>query len=234
MLFSMTLTDQKTYLLTAQKTYLPLTVGTDTIGFFEGNAFDPYKKKYLFKSTQADKFVESHPDLDFEWSTNEQTYELKLKWNPSVIFSPAYSQDYVEYNDFTFTQNGEEISIEQVEQLTRRHRVGGVFLLSAQKKIRLSENKWKRYPTFVASALGAPAFAATTPITAIGAWIAGNDAPGVAAFFIAATGVVAVQSVMMAKLAFDTSSKNRCLIRADKQFNKVADKLNEAIQSSNQ
>jgi len=61
MLFSMT--------LTAQKTYLPLTVGTDTIGFFEGNAFDPYKKKYLFKSTQADKFVESHPDLDFKWST---------------------------------------------------------------------------------------------------------------------------------------------------------------------
>ena len=66
MLFSMT--------LTAQKTYLPLTVGTDTIGFFEGNAFDPYKKKYLFKSTQADKFLESHPDLDFEWSTNEPTY----------------------------------------------------------------------------------------------------------------------------------------------------------------
>tara|TARA_B110000902_G_scaffold121806_1_gene142641 strand:+ start:909 stop:1736 length:828 start_codon:yes stop_codon:yes gene_type:complete len=74
MLFSMT--------LTAQKTYLPLTDGTDTIGFFEGNAFDPYKKKYLFKSTQADKFVESHPDVDFEWSTNEMTYELQLKWNP--------------------------------------------------------------------------------------------------------------------------------------------------------
>ena len=150
-----------------------------------------------------------------------------------LISISAYSQDLIEYDNGTFTQNGEEISMEQVEQLTRRHRVGGGTLLSAQKKIRLCENKWKRYPTFVASALMAPAFAATTPITAIGAWITGNDAPGVAAIFIAATGTLAVQSVMMAKLAFDTSSKNRCLIRADKQFNKVADALNKAIKAAN-
>ena len=41
-----------------------------------------------------------------------------------LISISAFSQDYVEYNDFTFTQNGEEISIEQVEQLAIRYKVG--------------------------------------------------------------------------------------------------------------
>ena len=41
-----------------------------------------------------------------------------------LISISAYSQDYVEYNDFTFTQNGEEISMEQVEQLAIRFKVG--------------------------------------------------------------------------------------------------------------
>ena len=151
-----------------------------------------------------------------------------------LISISVFSQNIVEYDKGTFSQNGEEISIEQVEQLTRRYKVGGVFLRSAKNTIRLSENKWKRYPTFAGSALMAPVFAVTTPICATVVWIAGKDAPGVAAIFLGATVTVAVESVIMAKLAFDTSSKNRCLIRADKHFKKVAEKLNRAINEANQ
>lgn len=68
--------------LSAQRTYLPLIEGNDTIGFFKGNTSNPYKSKFLFKSSKADKFLESHPDLDFEWSSDQMKNDVYLKWNP--------------------------------------------------------------------------------------------------------------------------------------------------------
>ena len=41
-----------------------------------------------------------------------------------LISISAYSQDLIEYDNGTFTQNGEEISMEQVEQLAIRFKVG--------------------------------------------------------------------------------------------------------------
>ena len=39
-----------------------------------------------------------------------------------LISISAFSQDYVEYNEGTFTQNGEELSMEQVKDLTVLHK----------------------------------------------------------------------------------------------------------------
>ena len=240
MLFSMT--------LTAQKTYLPLTVGTDTIGFFEGNAFDPYKKKYLFKSTQADKFVESHPDLDFEWSTNEPTYELKLKWNPfvifspaysqdSVIFSPAYSQDYVEYDNGTFTQNGERLEMYQIDDLTLLHKAGRGNVRRANRFDLMYKDEYVRISNNGLNFIGG---VATGFSGGIGVLIGGffiEYIQGIL-FLVPGAGLSVVSYKAFSRIAL---SKKGCLRKRDKQFNKVADKINQAIaaegptaQSSNQ
>jgi len=225
MLFSMT--------LTAQKTYLPLTVGTDTIGFFEGNAFDPYKKKYLFKSTQADKFVESHPDLDFEWSTNEQTYELKLKWNSS-------SQDYVEYNDFTFTQNGEELSLEQINDLTLLHQAGRGNFRRGNRFDFMHKNPYIRSRNNTLNLLGGAAtgiYGVTGIYTGVLGMFVGvyDSEPSFlrlgALFLGAGTGLCVVSYKAFSRVV---QYQEMCLPRRDRQFKKVADKINQAIQSSNQ
>ena len=36
----------------------------------------------------------------------------------------AFSQDYIEYDNGTFTQNGEELSLEQIDDLTVFHKAG--------------------------------------------------------------------------------------------------------------
>ena len=41
-----------------------------------------------------------------------------------LISISAYSQDYIEYDNGTFTQNGEELSMEQIDDLTVLHKAG--------------------------------------------------------------------------------------------------------------
>ena len=41
-----------------------------------------------------------------------------------LISISAFSQDYVEYDNGTFTQNGEELSMEQIYDLTVLHKAG--------------------------------------------------------------------------------------------------------------
>ena len=41
-----------------------------------------------------------------------------------LISMSAYSQDYVEYDNGTFTQNGKELSMEQIDDLTLLHKAG--------------------------------------------------------------------------------------------------------------
>ena len=41
-----------------------------------------------------------------------------------LISISAYSQDLIEYDNGTFTQNGEELSMEQIDDLTVLHKAG--------------------------------------------------------------------------------------------------------------
>ena len=41
-----------------------------------------------------------------------------------LISISAFSQDYVKYDNGTFTQNGEELSMEQIDDLTVLHKAG--------------------------------------------------------------------------------------------------------------
>ena len=237
MLFSMT--------LTAQKTYLPLTVGTDTIGFFEGNAFDLYKKKYLFKSTQADKFVESHPDLDFEWSTNEPTYELNLKWNLFSISVPAFSQDLVEYDKGTFieydkgifTRNGERLEMYQIDDLTLLHKAGRGNVRRANRFDLMYKDEYLRISNNTLNFIGGAATGFCGGIGVILSAILLEDllpnprfrdyTIGATAFVTGATtGLCAVSYKAFSRIVL---SKKGCLKRRDKKFKKVADKINQAI-----
>ena len=246
MLFSMT--------LTAQKTYLPLTVGTDTIGFFEGNAFDLYKKKYLFKSTQADKFVESHPDLDFEWSTNEPTYELNLKWNLFSISVPAFSQDLVEYDKGTFieydkgifTRNGERLEMYQIDDLTLLHKAGRGNFRRGNRFDFMHKNPYIRSRNNTLNLLGGAAtgiYGVTGIYTGVLGMFVGvyDSEPSFlrlgALFLGAGTGLCVVSYKAFSRI----TSYEMCLPKRDEEFKKVADKINQAIdavgpsaQSSNQ
>ena len=233
MLFSMT--------LTAQKTYLPLTVGTDTIGFFEGNAFDLYKKKYLFKSTQADKFVQSHPDLDFEWSTNEPTYELNLKWNLFSISVPAFSQDLVEYDKGTFieydkgifTRNGERLEMYQIDDLTLLHKAGRGNVRRANRFDLMYKDEYLRISNNTLNFIGG---AATGFFGGIGVLLSpyvisetgrfGDYSFGYTSVYVpATTGLCVVTYKAFSRIALSPAG---CLRKRDKEFNKVADKINQA------
>ena len=53
-----------------------------------------------------------------------------------LISLTALSQDYIDYEDFTFYQNGEEISLDQVKILTKKYGVGKWKFRTATKQYR--------------------------------------------------------------------------------------------------
>ena len=57
-----------------------------------------------------------------------------------LISLTALSQDYIDYEDFTFYQNGEEISLDQVKILTKKYGVGKWKFRTATKQYRASKN----------------------------------------------------------------------------------------------
>ena len=57
-----------------------------------------------------------------------------------LISLTALSQDYIDYEDFTFYQNGEEISLDQVKILTKKYGVGKWKFRTATKQYRASTN----------------------------------------------------------------------------------------------
>ena len=122
-----------------------------------------------------------------------------------LISISAYSQDYIEYDNGTFTQNGEQLSMEQVKGLVNHFNVGGPKFRRAKKCLRLAQ---KRNP------------GVRNALNGIGGVAAGLVSP-----IFVAVGV---------DFLIDGGNKQTFEFRANKKFNKVADKLNEAIKASNQ
>ena len=154
-----------------------------------------------------------------------------------LISISAYSQDYVEYNDFTFTQNGEELSMEQIIDLTVLHKAGRGNVRRGNKfdrmhywnqNYRIANNIGSFVVGSAAGFLGVPVahFGGLVMINSFGS---GSDALGFmgigALFFVPGAGLCAVSFKAFSGIA----SKDMCLPRRDKQFNKVADKINQAI-----
>ena len=155
-----------------------------------------------------------------------------------LISISAFSQDYVEYDNGTFTQNGEELSMEQIYDLTVLHKAGRG---NVRKGINFDLDykiPYHRFTNNTVNFLGGAA----------GIYVGGSL--GLGGLFLT-TGIVfekPVPVIGVPILAVGTSLcvvsykafsriallPAECLRKRDKEFSKVADKLNEAIQSSNQ
>jgi len=151
-----------------------------------------------------------------------------------LISISAFSQDYVEYNEGTFTQNGEELSMEQVKDLTVLHKAGRGNVRRANRFISFHKNQNYRIANNIGSLVaGSAAGFFGVPSALLGGitipyWV---EEPGLAPLFVLGTGLCAVSYKSFSRIALSPAG---CLRKRDKEFYKVADKLNEAIKASNQ
>ena len=151
-----------------------------------------------------------------------------------LISISAFSQDYVKYDNGIFTQNGEELSMQQIDDLTVLHKAGRGNVRRGNRFNHMYKDGNLRNANNILYGLGG----VLTGLYGVPAALVGGivvlfdpDFRGVGLIFLGAgTGL----SVISSKAFEQVSSIEGCLRKRDKQFNKVADKINEAIQSSNQ
>ena len=155
-----------------------------------------------------------------------------------LISISAYGQDLIEYDNGIFTQNGEELSMEQINDLTILHKAGKGNVRRANRFISLHKNQNYRIANNIwGFVIGSTAgFFGSTSVL-IGGYVVPYE-PIIGAPFLGAGTGLCIGSY---KAFEQVSSKKGCLRKRDKQFNKVADKINQAIaaggplvQSSNQ
>jgi hypothetical protein len=151
-----------------------------------------------------------------------------------LISISAFSQDLIEYDNGTFTHNGEELSMQQIDDLTVLHKAGRGNVRRANRFISFHKNQNYRIANNIGSlAVGSAAGFFGVPSALVGGiyipyWV---EEPGLPVLFGVGAGLCAVSYKAFSRIALSPAG---CLRKRDRQFNKVADKLNEAIQSSNQ
>ena len=165
--------------------------------------------------------------------------EVSLEYKKAMTdFNPDAESMFEFSLGGTFSRNGEELSMEQVNDLTVLHKAGrGNFRranrfisLHKDQNYRIANNIWG---FVIGSAAG---FFGSTSVL-FGGYVV-TYVPIIGAPFLGAGTGLCIGSY---KAFEQVSSKKGCLRKRDKQFNKVADKINQAIaaggplvQSSNQ
>ena len=153
----------------------------------------------------------------------------------ALLFSfSAFSQDLIEYRDFKFYQNVSEISFDEVAELTKEYGVARVAFKQGRRDYAASQN------TTIASARnfihGAAAYSAGLVgmgCIAIGAYqLDGGLSDGEfhPASYISFFTLGAISTGGMIYYGSLLATKKKFKKRADKEFNKTAQKLNEAVQ----
>jgi hypothetical protein len=141
----------------------------------------------------------------------------------TLISLTAFSQDYIDYKDFTFYQNGEEISLDQVKILTKKYGVGKWKFRTATKQYRASKNlracARKNLGHLIVLPLGWSMWDGWLYEISIG-W-------GALGEFIESTGAI-LKPYGYYELASITTMKGYGR-RANRRFKKTATKLNVAI-----
>ena len=145
-----------------------------------------------------------------------------------LISISAYSQDYVDYNEGTFSRNGEELSMEQIKDLTVLHKAGRGNIRRANKFDRMLINNNLRLGNNTLNFVGGAATGFFGGFTLIAAGWALGFTPAYEVLPIAApaAGLCVVSYKAFSSIVL---SNKGCLRKRDKQFNKVADKINQAI-----
>ena len=154
-----------------------------------------------------------------------------------LISISAFSQDLIEYDNGNFTQNGEELSMEQVKDLIVLHKAGRGNVRRANRFIRFHNNQNYR----IANNIGNLAVGSVTVffgVQFVHFAVFGLEWAGAAVALGVGTGLCAVSYKAFSRIALSPAG---CLRKRDKEFYKVADKINQAIvragptaQSSNQ
>ena len=159
-----------------------------------------------------------------------------------LISISAFSQNFIEYDKGTFlsegafTQNGVQLSMQQIDDLSALHKAGRGNVRKGNRFDRMYKDGDLRILNnglnFLGGAatgfvggfsvlLGSVSYATNGPVYTQGVtYIIGT----------AGAGLCVVSYKPFSRIAFPKG----CLRKRDRQFNKVADKINEAIQSSNQ
>jgi hypothetical protein len=148
-----------------------------------------------------------------------------------LISISAFSQDYVEYNEGTFTQNGEELSMEQVKDLIVLHKAGRVNIRRGNKFDRMQKNNYLRLGNNSLNLVGGAATGLVAGFSFEYISLIGSVQFDVIGSGVAGAGLCVVSYKAFSRIAL---SPEGCLRKRDKQYYKVADKLNEAIKASNQ
>ena len=152
-----------------------------------------------------------------------------------LISISAFSHDYVEYDKGTFTQNGEELSIQQIDDLTLLHKAG-------RRNVRRGINFDNMHKYIYSRGANNIVYLAGGALTGlyggIGVLVSGfvladgSTLLGAQAVLLGATtGLCVVSYKAFSSIVL---SKEMYLPKRDYQFKKVADKINHAIKAANQ
>jgi len=164
-----------------------------------------------------------------------------------LISISAYSQDYVEYDNGTFSQNGEELSMEQIDDLTVLHKAGRGNVRKGNRFDHMYKDGDLRISNNGLNAIGGMASGVPGGLMVLVGGLSGLYSIAFAdsyyalesiIFLVPGAGLSAVSYKAFSRVAL---SPAECLRKRDKEFYKVADKINQAIvragptvQSSNQ
>jgi len=157
-----------------------------------------------------------------------------------LISISAYSQDLIEYDNGIFTQNGEELSMEQINDLTALHKAGKGNVRRANRFDRMHNDRYLRISNNGLNFIGGAASGVPGGLMVLVGGLSGLYSIAVGdsyyalesiKFLVPGAGLSAVSYKAFSRVALLPAE---CLRKRDKEFYKVADKLNEAIKAANQ
>ena len=149
-----------------------------------------------------------------------------------LISISAFSQDYVEYNEGVFSMNGEELSMQRIDDLTLLHKAGrGNF----RRGMNFEQRHKNGNQHLINNGLYFLGGAATGFVGGYGVLLGGlliviEETLG-GPVLLAGAGLCVVSGKAFSRIVL---SKEMYLPKRDYQFKKVAIKINKAIRSSNQ
>jgi hypothetical protein len=149
-----------------------------------------------------------------------------------LISISAFSQNFIEYDKGTFTHNGEELSMQQIDDLTLLHKAGRVNFRRGMYFDQIHKNGNQHLINNGLYFLGGAAtgFVGGAGVLVGGLLIVFEETLG-APVLAAGAGLCIVSGKAFSSIVL---SKEMYLPKRDYQFKEVADKINEAVQSSNQ
>jgi hypothetical protein len=150
-----------------------------------------------------------------------------------LITCSLYGQGHIEYRDFTFYQDGVEMSLDEVTELTKEYGVAKADFRQGRRDFAASHDRSRaRGRNLINGTLAySSGFSALISFGLGVYWVDGglSDAPFPPAMYVAAftsSGVLTVLTIHYTRLLAWREKFER---RADKKFNITAKKLNEAI-----